>query len=396
MRAASNLRACAYGIALLGVAPPACTHRIEGESTQELLGRAIQPIIDGAASGARHDHVVILARFEDGGRKSLCTGTLVADSLVLTARHCVSATDASAMCGQDGAPVVGGVLHGDRAAADFAVFVGAAGVAPPSTDQGQASARGKALVVDDARTICNHDVAFVVLDRALAAPIAQLRMGPPATGETFTAVGWGIDQTGSLPATRTERAGLSVVLAGPTAFPEDARYGVGSAELLVGESACSGDSGSPVLASSGAVVGVASRAGNGKPRDPSNYASVCMGETVHAVYTHLGAFQALVTRAFAAAGATPWLEGAGDPRAAKVDAAPPDGRGSTPSATPETAVMAAPTPPEPEPEPAPGPGAAAGACTLGGAPSEDPVAFAIGATALLATVGRLLRRRRPA
>jgi hypothetical protein len=393
LQGASNLRASAYAIAITCVFSAACTHRVEGEAPEEIVGQAIQPIINGASSGADHDDVVILARFEDGGRKSLCSGTLVAENLVLTARHCVSVTDSSAMCAADGTPVVGAMLHGDRVASEFAVFVGQAGVAPPSTDEGLARARGKEIIVDDATTICNDDLAFVVLDRAVAAPIAQLRMGPPAGGETFTAVGWGIDQTGSLPAARMERTGLSLVGAGPMAFPDDARYGVGDAEILVGESACSGDSGSPVLAKSGAVVGVASRAGNGKPRDPMNMASVCMGDTVHAIYTHLGQSQALVTRAFAAAGQVPWLEGAADPRAEKDDAGAPDGGASTPATV---AQMGAPTVTNAAPLDAPS-AAAEGGCALGGAPkNEEPVPFAIGATALLATLGRLLRGRRRA
>jgi hypothetical protein len=122
-----------------------------------------------------------------------------------------------------------------------------------------------------------------------------------------------------------QRSGLSLVGAGPMAYPDDARYGVGDAEFLLGESACSGDSGSPVLSAAGAVVGVASRAGNGKPRDPSNAASTCLGATAHAVYAELGANVTLATRAFKEAGATPWLEGQPDPRSVKT---PPSGSSS--------------------------------------------------------------------
>lgn len=391
LQAASNLRLGAYVIAFACVAQAACTHRIDGDDAQEIVGRTIQPIVNGSPSTAAHDDVVVLARFVDGGRASLCSATLVAPNLLLTARHCVSIADSSAMCAPDGTPAVGAMLHGDREASDFAVFVGSSGVAPSSTDESKASARGKTLVVDDASTICNHDVAFVVLDRALTAPIAPIRLGPPAKGETFTAVGWGIDETGHLPASRMERANLSATGFGAMAFPDDARYGIGNAEFLVGESACSGDSGSSVLAASGAVIGVASRVGNGKPRDASNWASVCLGDTVHAVYTHLGSFHELVDRAFAAAGTEPWIEGAPDPRLA-VDAGPADGGASTPSAIPPTTqTTAAPVPEEPASD-------AAGGCAVAdgrGAPKDDPVPFAIGATALLATIGRLLRRKRP-
>ena len=67
---------------------------IEGGAADH-VGRAIQPIVGGIASGADQDSVVALARFENGVRVGLCTATLVAANLALTARHCVSATDAT-------------------------------------------------------------------------------------------------------------------------------------------------------------------------------------------------------------------------------------------------------------------------------------------------------------
>ena len=306
----------ALTIASLSIVFGGCTAPVEGhnpQAQQDRMGRSIQPIVGGAASGVDQDAVVVLARFENGARVSLCTATLLAPNLVLTARHCVSATDATAACGSDGAPVVGAALHGDRAPETLAVFTATAGLAPDTTTDASAKARGKTLVVDSATTICNHDLAFVVLDKAVAGPIAPIRLGPPAKSELLTAVGFGITDSGALPSSRMQRAGLSLVGAGPMAYPDDARYGVGDAEFLVGESACSGDSGSPAIASSGAVVGIASRAGNGQARDPNNAASTCLGATAHAVYAQLGTYPAFVTRAYAEAGAKPWLEGEPDP-----------------------------------------------------------------------------------
>ena len=65
---------------------------------------------------------------------------------------------------------------------------------------------------------------------------------------------------------------------------------------MIGESTCFGDSGSPAFASSGAIVGVAARAGNGAART-DNMASSCIGPDAHAVYTHLDKFPDLINAA---------------------------------------------------------------------------------------------------
>ncbi len=371
------------------------------------LGRTIQPIVNGTASGAEQDSVIALARFDNGIRVGLCTATLVAVNLALTARHCVSATDASAACGADGAPVVGAMLHGDRVAASLAVYATANGTAPDTTNEAGASAHGKALVVDDATSICNRDLALVVLDTPLSARRSPIRLAPPTTGDVLTAVGFGITELGALPAQRMQRSGLALLGAGPMAFPEDARYGAGNAEFLVGESACAGDSGSPMFAhatgasaANAAVVGVASRAGNGKARDATNAASTCLGATAHAVYAQLGENQALVLRAFSEAGATPWLEGQPDPDAASPVA-------PTTSAGPASAANGTPASAAPS-SPAASPGAnampaagerdkepATGGCSTAGEPTRGASRDVLGVVFLLLVVLGLRGANRP-
>ena len=77
----------------------ACAGPVEDQAAEHHLVRTIQAIVNGSASGAAQDSVVALAWLENGARVGLCTATLVASNLALTARHCVSATDASAACG---------------------------------------------------------------------------------------------------------------------------------------------------------------------------------------------------------------------------------------------------------------------------------------------------------
>lgn len=325
--------------ALAALVLSACSSAGEPSGLPSDQGHTIQPIIGGSPSGAEHDAVVVLGIFQDGTRRGLCSATLVAPNLVLTARHCVSDVDDQVSCWTDGSPVVGAGVHADHAPGDIVIFAGKNGVVPTTTDASQASARGKTLVVDEiTKTICNHDLAFVVLDRALSAPVAKIRLGAPAMVERLTIVGWGITQSGTLPATRMERAGVPMIGAGPMLYPDDAHYGVAPSEFMIGESACLGDSGGPALSPSGTVVGVASRAGNGLPRDPNDLASTCTGPHAHAIYTHFGPnAETLALQAFAAAGATPDFE---TPPLASAEAPAEDDPGAPSTSSPADAPAA--------------------------------------------------------
>ena len=286
-----------------------CAADNEAGRSYDRVGRTIQPIIEGVPSGAEHDAVVVLAVFRDGARRGLCSATRVAPNLLLTARHCVSETDDQASCYTDGSAVAGAGLHGDFDPRELAVFVGEDGVASSVSDAALATAYGVKLIVDEtAETICNRDLAFVLLDRPLTGRLAPMRVGAPRPDEALTVVGWGITESGSLPTTRMERADVPLVGTGPMVYPDDKRFGFGDAEFMTGESVCLGDSGGPAMTRSGVVVGIASRAGNGEARDPGNLAATCTGTTAHAIYTHLANAAPLVVRAFAEAGYVPLLE----------------------------------------------------------------------------------------
>lgn len=368
-------------LAFLAVTYAGCAYDGAAEGEQQHVGRSIQAIVNGTASGSARDSVVVLARFEGAPegrvRSGLCTATLVAPDLVVTARHCVSAVDSTTACDTSGNPVSGAMLRGDRDPKDLAIFVGQNGKTPNLNDERGAVARGKALVVDDATTVCNRDLAFVVLSNRIYAPVAPIRLGAPANDEPLMAVGWGVDEKGDTPPTRMERSGLSILGSGPMLDPNNATYGIGDAELFVSEAACAGDSGSPLLAKSGAVLGVASRAGNGQPKDPFNLASTCVGPNAHAVYSQLVGMKNLVERAFAAVGEKPWLEGQPDPYAVA-----PVSNG------PKPPVASRPIPPSELEEAA----TEKGGCNASGEPTRGAVEQALGAIALLSTVLGLRRR----
>ncbi len=88
------------------------------------------------------------------------------------------------------------------------------------------------------------------------------------------------------------------------------------------ESICSGDRGGPAfVAPSGAIVGVVSRGGNGLQPTQDAGAIACVDSSGAAgtfcarnIYTQVAPFKDFILSGFEAAGHTPWLEGAADPR----------------------------------------------------------------------------------
>ena len=272
----------------------------------EDLGQAASPIIDGTASDASQDAVVRLLVFGSANSTSaeVCTGTLLAPDIVLTARHCVSRAQESVTCLEVDGMLVGGAIYEDHQPENIIVLVG------PKPDPNATDAKGAKIFHDSATNLCGHDLALVVLDRRLASPIAPLRTGAPVTmNERFTAVGWGTDGT-AFPAVRQQRANVQVQALGPTVLDLDTghRVAIGSNELLTDEADCAGDSGSPGLdAMTGAVIGVASRSGVGA----SDPASPCRNSKN--VYTLPSGFQDVIAAAFDGSGEQLWVEGNPEP-----------------------------------------------------------------------------------
>lgn len=278
----------------------ACSAGAE-DAARERVGRATRPIISGSPSSADQDAVVLIAILENGDIGGTCTGTMVAPNLVLTALHCVAETDEGALCAADGTAVQGGAVRAARSPSDFAIVAGA----DVSGDVARSRVAGvRKVVTTGASTLCNSDLALLVLDRAMPnAKIAPLRLdGAVRAGDKVTSIGWGLTEQGSMPSQRMMRSGVDVIGVGP--MP-----GAGPAEFVVGEAVCSGDSGGPAIASTGAVVGVVSRGGNGKPADPQTPASTCIG--AQSVYSSLAPHKATILAAFDDAGAKPVLEKSG-------------------------------------------------------------------------------------
>jgi hypothetical protein len=237
------------------------------------------------------------------GFRGICTAALVAPRLVLTARHCVADTDADVACAVSGTPSSGGVVNANHDPRSLYVFTGQA---RPDLDPKtwKPAGRGIEVLDDGSKNLCDHDLALVLLEQPIAsAPVAPLRLDRTTEkGEELTTVGWGVTSTADEPGARQQRSGVVVTRVGP----DDTDPILTPNELAFDESICLGDSGGPVLSTStGAVVGVVSRGGNGT-RAGGSFASTCTRATNLA--TKLAPFRELITRAFARAGAEPVVE----------------------------------------------------------------------------------------
>lgn len=278
------------------------------------IGHTRQAILNGTESDESQDDTVLLFHLDPSGprRLGICTATLIAPRLVLTARHCVATTDAEVACNSDGTPLLGAKIVANHVPSDLYVFTGKdrpalIGAEPPALDPTKWKPAGQGLEIIDDRsgTLCNHDLAIVLLKEPIAnVPIAALRLdGDVSAGEKLLTVGWGVTSGEIEPSRRQQRSGVSVKRVGPS----DSIPILTKSEFLFDESICLGDSGGPVFAQkTNAVVGVVSRGGNGLDATKGGPSSTCV--EADNVSTKVAPFKELVTEAFQRVGGQPRLE----------------------------------------------------------------------------------------
>jgi hypothetical protein len=145
----------------------------------------------------------------DNGTGSECTGALIAPKLVLTAQHCVAATPPILDC----ETAIFGAL---RPAAELFVTSRPSFTFNPSDYHAVA----EVVLPPGEQHVCGQDLALLVLSRAIssaeAAPIEARTSSAPASGEIYSAVGYGATSTvvGASSGMRRRRDGLVVSCVG--------------------------------------------------------------------------------------------------------------------------------------------------------------------------------------
>jgi MYXO-CTERM domain-containing protein len=235
---------------LLGALVGGCS--ANGVLSEEEVDRA--PIVGGTADTT--SKAVFAISIND---MALCTGSLIAPNLVLTARHCVaplSSGDAPVNCGTDTfldnyAPS-GFLVTWDeniRNGVSETALIGAVEVRTSDDD-----------------TFCGNDIALLILESnvpASSSPTIEPRVGTmPMTGESFTAIGYGLNSPTDAQGTSAgiRRTSMSNLEVGCVGMEEcDAGDRIRDNEWAAKAPICSGDSGGPALDAQGRVIGVASR-----------------------------------------------------------------------------------------------------------------------------------------
>ncbi len=188
------------------------------------------PIVDGELGGL--DAVVLLQNYRSGG---LCTGSLIAERVVLTAKHCVQEPFA----------------EGPARPQDIVVGVGDSVRSVTHVLRPQTITTTPGIYTENSqggldRSLIGKDVALIVLQSgAPGVEPLPIRRETHTTlrGQTITAIGFGQTPAG--------RSGVKYTTTGViTAVDTDLIY--------VGAITCQGDSGGPAITEDGEVAGVVS------------------------------------------------------------------------------------------------------------------------------------------
>ena len=303
--------------AVLAVAPLFILGCGSDVRSEEPVAKTAAPVIHGTLdTGPTHDTVVYLSFIVDAakGLGGACTGTLIAPNVVATARHCVSKLDES---------VYPPRVLGDFKPSDIEVFMHTLPVGRGVLHVPEG--KGLRIIHDSSTTLDNSDFALLVTQANVSADYSPIRLErAPARSASVFVVGYGVTETYTdttpQPFQRYWRDNLSIQGVGPISG-----Y-IGARELWLGESICQGDSGGPVMDhTTGALLAVTSRGGNGARPTATDPSAACVGSRTQNIFTRVDGFADLIKKTLADYGRIPWEEGAPKPPEPTGPPTPPPG-----------------------------------------------------------------------
>lgn len=247
--------ACLAGGAL---AVAGCSGAVEGDGVGEggqsgveavEYGELARPIKGGMVDKKTKSIVGIWIHHGDG-KKGVCSGTLIAPNLVLTARHCVNDVNAD-----PGNPC--GKIRFSTPRKRYRVTTN-------TRMHGQATYYEDAEVYRPAGDkFCGRDIALIRLKKSIpaseATPAAPRLKNKVQVGQPYAAIGFGRDGSNGGTGVRRRMDNLSIQCLGKPCGPSR----ITDEEFMGDGPACHGDSGSGAIAPDGTVFGVTSRAGKG-------------------------------------------------------------------------------------------------------------------------------------